>query len=137
MAPIGEEVPHQNLGAEVFLEWNAAPSWLALEFSAGGVAVQDGAQIIINLIFKKSFHLNARLEPYIGLGPIFLPTVAEGLTSFDYGVGGAAVTGTHVWLTSGMGLVAELKYNLLHQSRDEHAGLAQEFGVGAGFVLAR
>jgi hypothetical protein len=121
-----ESERHVGLGG--FLEFSAIHHWLEIEFGLRMVNGKDGLEMPFDVIFKKPFHLNSWMHPYVGLGPTVLFTPGSNESAAHFGL--ATALGSYFWLSEHAGLSAELNYNLLSDS-----GALHEVGGAAGIVL--
>ena len=121
-----EKESHLGLGG--FFEVSAIHGWLEIEFGLRMLSGKDGVEIPLDLVFKKPFHLNSWIHPYVGLGPTVLLTPGSSESAAHIGL--ATAVGSYFWLTRHTGLTAELNYNLISDG-----GAVHEVGGAAGFVL--
>ena len=103
----GAEGPFTTFGVSVFYERLLIPKWLELEINVGLVDGAAGLQMPIDLLFKKPFHVNRRLTPYLSLGPA-LEVFPRGDRSPLLGVTGGL--GVYLWLSRDFGVDLELDY---------------------------
>jgi hypothetical protein len=121
-----EKESHLGLGG--FFEVSAIHNWLEIEFGLRMLSGKDGVEIPLDLVFKKPFHLNSWIHPYVGLGPTVLLTPGSSESAAHLGL--ATAVGSYFWLTRHTGLTAELNYNLISDG-----GAVHEVGGAAGFVV--
>jgi len=60
-------------GANLMVEWDAIEDWLELEVGASILSVDGGAELPIDLLFKKPFRVARWAEFMVGIGPEVVP----------------------------------------------------------------
>lgn len=118
-----------ELGPGGFFEVVIVPNWLEIELTAHYLRTTSKlSEIPIDLILKKPFHPLRWLNPYVGVGPTVIPTIAPHESSVHVGV--ATEVGSYFWVTPNIGISAEVDYNLV----SDH-GLMQEVAGTSGVVF--
>lgn len=56
-------------GFSAFYERNLIPGWLEVEGAFASVWFEDETAFSFDLFFKKPFHVNETINPYVGIGP--------------------------------------------------------------------
>jgi hypothetical protein len=116
-------------GGGGFFEVVAIPGWLEFELGAHYLRTAEKTNVVpIDLLVKKPFHPLPWLNPYVGLGPTFIPAFGNGEKSFHAGL--ATEAGAYFWVSHRVGISAEINYNLVSES-----GLVQEVAGLSGVVV--
>jgi hypothetical protein len=115
-------------GAGIFAEFTLVRRWLELEICFMALGSNHGAVLPFDILFKIPFHVNRWFHLFVGLGPAMAVAVEDGHTTVHFG--GASVLGAYFWIHKHVGLLVEVRYNLLY----EHGPL-HEVGGGAGVVV--
>lgn len=108
-----------HLGPNAFVEYEAVKNWIELELSASVLAVHGGREVPIDLLFKKPFRLNRRLELMIGIGPqIVFVSGTERNGTF---VGGEVALDFMFWPSRHVGLWVEPSYEFSFRGSVSHS----------------
>ena len=123
-------------GVSPFYERNVVSGWLELEFATAFAFIENESVVAFDLFFKKPFHVNETVNPYVGIGPnltlIIEPaeSTPEESTPRQTRVGGGILfaAGSYFWFgRDRFGIDAEVVYLLLFDD-----GLSHELGVELG-----
>ena len=123
-------------GFTLFYERSLIEGWLEIELASAVVFIEGERVVGFDLFFKKPFHVNHVVNPYVGVGPNVTIIIGreEGLegegevreTRTRAGI--VSTAGSYFWLRGGrFGFDVALVYLLLFND-----GLSHEFTVEAG-----
>jgi len=109
-----------------FYERNVVPGWLEIELALPAGWVEEERIVGLEVFFKKPFHVNEGVNPYVGLGPNLSVIIAPEETRTRFGLVWAA--GSYFWFRGGQwGFDIEAVYLLIFDTSLTHE-LALEIG---------
>ncbi len=123
-----DKAVHGHYGGGVFFEAHVVPHYLAIEVGLQVLSASGALELPFDVLFKVPFHVKPWCEPFVGLGPTFVPAIHGGVTSWHFGV--AFVGGAYWWLHPHVGLLTTLSYNIIANSGAQH-----EVGLQVGPVF--
>lgn len=116
-------------GGGAYVEDSLVAGWIELE--VGVVAVRAEGETVLTLepLLKKPFHLDVRVDLYVGVGPVL------GLAFDDEGrselvVGGLLALGAYLWVTDELGIDVDVTGQVAWIGEP-----AAELALGLGAVL--
>ncbi|MDF1665445.1 MAG: hypothetical protein P1V97_27040 [Planctomycetota bacterium] len=122
------------IGSALFIERAFIPGILEIELSVGWAEVIDADNdksvkiYPMDLTFKMPFHVNSRINPYLGLGFGLTIEDSEEGTEEEFGI--TSVVGTYIWWDEQIGLDLELSYGAF-----PGRGVKHEFILAFGPVI--
>ena len=106
-----QDLTHAALGGGLYVELSLVPGWLELELGAVALRMPDETELTLEPLLKKNFHIDERVDLYLGLGPTI------GVALRDEGdatliVGGFAVLGGYLWIDRVAGVDLDITVEL-------------------------
>ena len=122
------ETPH--VGGTFAFEIEPVEHWLELEFGVGAIPSNGGAEMPVDVLFKKPWQFSPTFEFMIGAGPMVTHQMGRERGTFW---GAAMVTDFMFWPRKNVGWYVEPGYEVgFRDGRRQHG-----VGVAAGLLIGR